>query len=64
MDVIKGNRVVAWWFNPRNGEATKIGKFKNAGLQTFNTPTPGESFDWILVLDDESANFKAPGKIK
>jgi hypothetical protein len=64
MDVIKGNRVVAWWFNPRNGEATKIGKFKNAGFQTFNTPTPGESFDWILVLDDESANFKAPGKIK
>lgn len=64
MDVIKGGNVIAWWFNPRNGEATKIGKFKNAGLQTFNTPTPGESLDWILVLDDESANFKAPGKIK
>ena len=64
MDVIKGKQVVAWWFNPRNGKATKIGKFTNTGTQTFNTPTPGESLDWILVLDDKSSNFKAPGKIK
>jgi hypothetical protein len=64
MDVIKGSEVVAWWYNPRNGEASKIGKYKNTGTQTFNTPAPGESLDWILVLDDESANFKAPGKIK
>lgn len=64
MDVIKGKQVVAWWFNPRNGKATKIGKFANTGTQTFNTPTPGESLDWILVLDDKSSNFKAPGKIK
>jgi hypothetical protein len=63
MDVIKGNKVVAWWYNPRNGEATLIGKFANTGTQTFNTPTPGESLDWILVIDDESANFDAPGKI-
>ena len=64
MDVIEGTEVIAWWYNPRNGEATKIGKFKNSGIQTFNTPTPGESLDWILVLDDESANFKTPGEIK
>lgn len=64
MDVIKGGDVIAWWFNPRNGEAKQIGKFANTGTQTFNTPTPGESLDWILVLDDKSANFKAPGKIK
>ena len=64
MDVIKGSTVIAWWYNPRNGEATQIGKFANTGTQTFNPPTPGESLDWILVLDDKSANFKAPGKIK
>jgi hypothetical protein len=63
MDVIKGKNVVAWWYNPRNGEALKIGKFTNAGTQTFNTPTPGESLDWILVLDDADAKYKAPGKI-
>ena len=64
MDVIKGKEVVAWWYNPRNGEAIKIGKFANSGTQNFNTPTPGESLDWILVLDDASVKFKAPGKIK
>jgi hypothetical protein len=64
MDVIKGSNVVAWWYNPRNGEAKQIGKFKNSGVQIFNPPAPGESLDWILVLDDESANFNAPGKIK
>ena len=64
MDVIKGKNVIAWWFNPRNGEANKIGKFTNEGTQTFNTPTPGESLDWILVLDDADAKYNAPGKIK
>jgi hypothetical protein len=64
MDVIKGKNVIAWWFNPRNGEADKIGRFTNEGTQTFNTPTPGESLDWILVLDDADARYNAPGKIK
>ncbi len=64
MDVIKGENIVAWWYNPRNGEAKRIGKYTNTGIQTFNTPTPGESLDWILVLDDEDARYKAPGKIK
>ena len=64
MDVIKGENVIAWWYNPRNGEAEQIGKYANTGTQTFNTPTPGESLDWILVLDDAAANYKAPGKIK
>ncbi|MDO8951780.1 MAG: glycoside hydrolase family 140 protein, partial [Draconibacterium sp.] len=52
MDVIKGGDIIAWWFNPRNGETKRIGNFANTGIQTFNTPTPGESLDWILVLDD------------
>jgi hypothetical protein len=64
MDAIKGKKVIAWWYNPRNGKATKIGKFQNTGIQTFISPTPGESLDWILVLDDENAKYKAPGKIK
>ncbi len=64
MDVIRGKNVVAWWYNPRNGEATKIGKFSNNGIQTFNTPTPGEIVDWILVLDDEESKYEAPGILK
>lgn len=64
MDVIKGSEVVAWWFNPRNGEATQIGKYPNSGTQSFISPNPGESLDWILVLDDAKARYSAPGKIK
>ena len=64
MDVIKGKEVVAWWYNPRNGEAKQIAKYSNTGIQTFNTPTPGENTDWVLVLDDASKNYPTPGSKK
>lgn len=64
MDVIKGNEVIAWWYNPRNGKATKIGTYSNKGTQTFLSPDPGESLDWILVLDDASKKYPAPGKVR
>jgi hypothetical protein len=64
MDVIKGKEVTAWWFNPRNGEATRIAKYPNTGTQTFLPPTPGENLDWILVLDDASKSYPAPGTRK
>jgi len=64
MDAVKGKEVVAWWFNPRNGDAKEIGKYPNTGTQIFNTPTPGENLDWILVLDDASRKYPAPGTRK
>jgi hypothetical protein len=62
MTAIKGPKINAWWFNPRTGKAEKIGDFNNAGNQTFQTPTPGELSDWVLVLDDASKNYSAPGQ--
>jgi hypothetical protein len=62
MDVISGKKVKAWWYSPRNGQVQKIGKFSNEGTRTFSPPGLGENFDWVLVLDDASAGFKAPGK--
>ena len=62
MDVISGKTVKAWWFNPRNGEATAIGEFPNPGPRRFPPPTPGEPLDWVLVLDDAARNFPPPGK--
>jgi len=64
MDVIKGKEVNAWWYNPRNGKATQIGKFSNTGIKTFISPEPGENTDWILVLDDASKKYPAPGTRK
>jgi len=64
MDTIKGAKVKAWWYNPRNGEATLIGEFTNTGTRTFTPPNVGELLDWVLVLDDAAKNYPAPGRIK
>lgn len=62
MNVIGGEKVVAWWYNPRNGNAKKIGKYDNKGTRTFIPPDHGENLDWVLVLDDAGAGYKAPGR--
>lgn len=62
LDKIKGARIKAWWFNPRNGEATLIGEFPAKATREFTPPNPGEYLDWILVLDDAARNFPPPGK--
>jgi hypothetical protein len=64
MDVIKGAKVKAWWFNPRNGEANAIGEFENKGTRAFTPPDKGELLDWVLVLDDASKNYPPPGQVK
>jgi hypothetical protein len=62
MDVIKGPKVNAWWFNPRNGEAKSAGKFANQGTQQFTPPDKGEMLDWVLVLDDAPKGYPPPGQ--
>jgi hypothetical protein len=64
MNAVSGSRVTAWWFNPRDGRATRIGNFANAGERVFNPPDPGEMLDWVLVLDDASRNYPAPGTVQ
>jgi len=64
MDVIKGPKVKAWWYNPRNGQATAIGEFANTGAREFLPPDKGEMLDWVLVLDDAAKKYPAPGARK
>jgi hypothetical protein len=59
---ISGPEATAWWYNPRDGSATLIGKFPTTGTRLFTPPTPGEELDWILVLDDSEKFFKKPGE--
>jgi hypothetical protein len=61
MDVIRAPRAKAWWWNPRDGSAKEIGTFDVSGEREFSPPELGEMLDWVLVLDDASAGFLAPG---
>ncbi len=58
---LSGDKVKAWWFNPRNGKATLIGTFAKTPERQFAPPDAGENLDWVLVLDDASKNFPPPG---
>ncbi len=64
MGIISGEKVNASWFNPRSGEITKIGEFKNSGEKSFEVPgmskelvwlKSGRGCDWVLVLEDTSS---------
>jgi hypothetical protein len=61
---ISGSNVKAWWYDPRNGSNTYIGEFTNSGTRIFKPPgSQSRGNDWILVIDDASKNFSAPGQI-
>ncbi len=52
---LSGIQVRASWFNPRNGDTTLIGDFKNSGTLHFDPPgdeSPGN--DWVLILDSRT----------
>jgi hypothetical protein len=62
MDRVTGPRVKAWWFNPRDGRATAVGTYANAGTRRFDPPDRGEQLDWVLVLDDAAKGYPPPGQ--
>ncbi len=62
LDQISGKRVKAWWFNPRNGTSSPAGEFPAMGNLAFTPPNPGDDLDWVLVLDDATKGFPAPGQ--
>lgn len=64
MGRICGYEVKAYWYDPRNGKASYIGEFSNEGIQSFVPPSSSRNNDWVLVLDDASKNFDAPGSFK
>lgn len=61
LKAIHADRVQAWWFNPRDGQATSIGLLDAEEQHEFVPPHPGELQDWVLVLDDPARNYPAPG---
>lgn len=62
---LSGPKLRAWWYDPREGGANPAGERDATGIQEFTPPAPakpGDANDWVLVLDDVSRQFPAPGK--
>ena len=53
----------AWWFDPRSGEATDVGRLPAGGSRRFDPPgDEGRGNDWVLVVDAADRGFGAPGR--
>ncbi|WP_187345380.1 DUF4038 domain-containing protein [Cystobacter ferrugineus] len=61
MDRIAGGTVRAHWYDPRTGKAQLLGTYPNTGTRQFTPPSSGLGNDWVLVLDNASLDFPAPG---
>jgi hypothetical protein len=52
MGKINGKKIVASWFDPKNGNKILIGLVKNKGVKKFDPPgEEKEGNDWVLVLE-------------
>jgi hypothetical protein len=54
MEKIAGDKVTASWYNPRNGQKTKIGIIENKGTKEFQPSGKKEDGnDWVLILSSK-----------
>jgi hypothetical protein len=53
MGRIKGEKVNAYWYDPRTGKTTAIGAFSNKGTRKFIPPSSGYGRDWVLVVESD-----------
>ena len=60
-NVIKGERLREYWFDPRYGVAYLNKEQDTWGIQTYTPPTNGRGNDWVLVLTNVAAGIKLPG---
>jgi hypothetical protein len=60
LEVLQAARLAAWWYDPRRGSGRRIGECAGSGERVFAPPVD-EGPDWVLVLDDASRAYPAPG---
>lgn len=63
LGAIEGETLRVWWYDPTTGEAIDKGTIKNKGEKKFKAPKSKEHTDWVLVLDNASKKFGAPGAV-
>lgn len=59
LTALAGQRLAAWWYDPRTGIARSIGVIEKQDRLSFAPPVGGP--DWVLVLDDVAASYPRPG---
>ena len=64
LSFIPAKEIRRWWFNPRTGESGSPTVEKKEGIMSFDIINGKKNDDWVLVIDDASKEFLAPGKIK
>ncbi|HEY9294366.1 MAG TPA: glycoside hydrolase family 140 protein [Microlunatus sp.] len=63
LGLISGDKITAWWYDPRTGKSSRIGTLDNTGTHTFDPPgATKDGNDWVLVLDDAAQQFGKPGE--
>ncbi|MBL4678497.1 MAG: glycoside hydrolase family 140 protein [Mucilaginibacter sp.] len=55
---ISGDKLTAYWYNPRDGKVKEGGQVSNKQDNKFTPPTNGYGQDWVLVLDDAAKGYK------
>jgi hypothetical protein len=60
---LSGKKLVAWWYDPRTGNAKRSGSFARTKTREFTPPSSGIGNDWVLVLDDAAKKFPQPGLV-
>ena len=58
---ISGGKAKCWWYDPSCVKTVNIGTFE---AREYNNFTPSSEGDWVLVIDNASANLPEPGKMK
>jgi hypothetical protein len=64
LDRLSGERLRAFWYDPRRGTSESIGAIRRSGRHEFQPPSQGHGHDWVLVLDAESKGYSEPGQAK
>lgn len=59
---VSGRTKKVWWYDVRTGIATPSKSVNGNGTQSFIPPKDGT--DWVLVIDDATKSFKAPGDLQ
>ncbi|WP_205679020.1 glycoside hydrolase family 140 protein [Aquisphaera insulae] len=61
LEKLSGKELRSTWLDPRTGEAKSGEAVARKGTREFRPPSSGKGKDWVLILDDASRDYPAPG---